>query len=60
MSDVEETLLADAKKLHDESGCKCDPKYIMSCSRMANAILQARRKPDLTGTPAPQHDVRHF
>lgn len=58
MGDVEEKLITAAKKLHDESGCDCDPKYIMSCSRMTNAILQAGK--DFTGTPAPQHDVRNF
>ena len=36
-----EELIAVATHLHDESGCGCDPKYLMSCPNMANAVLQA-------------------
>ncbi|HEY2075191.1 MAG TPA: hypothetical protein VGH53_02540 [Streptosporangiaceae bacterium] len=38
-----EELIAVAAHLHDESGCQCDPKYLMSCPGMANAVLQAGR-----------------
>lgn len=33
-----EELIARAKPEHDKS-CSCDPKYIMSCPKMASAIL---------------------
>lgn len=36
-----EELIAVATHLHDDTGCQCDPKYLMSCQRMAAAILQA-------------------
>jgi hypothetical protein len=39
-----EELIAAAAHLHDESGCQCDPKYLMSCPAMASAILQAGRE----------------
>jgi hypothetical protein len=35
-----EEIIARAIHIHDEAGCGCDPKYIMSCPNMANAILQ--------------------
>lgn len=35
----EERLLIDAQKLHDDRGCRCDPKYIRSCPKFAQAIL---------------------
>jgi hypothetical protein len=38
-----EELIAVATHLHDEAGCQCDPKYLMSCPTMASAILQAGR-----------------
>lgn len=40
MSDrTREEILAAAKIEHDAAGCGCDPKYLMSCGRMAQAIL---------------------
>jgi hypothetical protein len=36
-------LIAVATHLHDESGCQCDPRYLMSCPVMANSVLQAGR-----------------
>jgi hypothetical protein len=36
-----EALIAAATVLHDEEGCSCDRKYLMSCHRMANAILRS-------------------
>jgi len=36
-----EELMAEATKIHDDGGCRCDPKYLMSCARMAMAILEA-------------------
>jgi hypothetical protein len=38
-----EGLIAVATHLHDEAGCSCDPRYLMSCPSMANAVLQAGR-----------------
>jgi hypothetical protein len=38
-----EELIEAATHLHDETGCQCDPKYLMSCPNMANATLQAGR-----------------
>jgi hypothetical protein len=38
-----EELIKVATHLHDETGCQCDPKYLMSCPNMASAILQAGR-----------------
>lgn len=32
-------MIAAAKQAHDKV-CKCDPKYLMSCSVMALTILQ--------------------
>ena len=34
-----EERIAAAKVRHDATGCGCDPKYLMSCPRMAQAIL---------------------
>lgn len=36
-----EELIEVAAGLHDEDGCSCDPRYLMSCPNMANAILRA-------------------
>lgn len=36
-------LIEVAASLHDEAGCSCDRRYLMSCPNMANAILQAGR-----------------
>lgn len=33
-----EEIIAKAKLGHD-SVCSCDPKYLMSCAKMADAIL---------------------
>lgn len=41
-----EEIIAAAKIEHDRA-CSCDPRYLMSCGRMAAAILaQGRVKPD--------------
>jgi hypothetical protein len=34
----EQQIVAKAKIAHDLV-CKCDPKYLMSCTKMAQAIL---------------------
>ncbi len=34
-------IVVIAKAIHDEHGCRCDQKYIMSCARMASAVLEA-------------------
>lgn len=34
-------LLTAAGRIHNQAGCGCDPKYLMSCPRMAAAILEA-------------------
>lgn len=36
-----EELIAAATVLHDQEGCSCDRKYLMSCPQMANAILRS-------------------
>jgi hypothetical protein len=36
-----EELIARSTHIHDDAGCGCDPKYLMSCPRMAAAILEA-------------------
>jgi hypothetical protein len=36
-----EELIKVAAGLHDEAGCGCDPRYLMSCPNMAGAVLQA-------------------
>lgn len=38
-----EELIEVAAGLHDEGGCSCDRRYLMSCPNMANAILRAGR-----------------
>jgi hypothetical protein len=38
-----EKLIEVAAGLHDEAGCSCDRRYLMSCPQMASAILQAGR-----------------
>lgn len=38
-----EELIAEATRIHDEQGCGCDPKYLMSCPRLAQAILSLGR-----------------
>lgn len=39
-----ERVIEVATRLHGESGCGCDPKYLMSCPNMANATLQAGKQ----------------
>lgn len=39
-----DNVLSAAQKIHDESGCQCDPRYIMSCARMGPAILEVGRR----------------
>lgn len=34
-------VLKKARIIHDQIGCGCDPKYLMSCPNMAAAILRA-------------------
>lgn len=36
-----ERLIEVGAGLHDETGCPCDRRYLMSCPGMASAILQA-------------------
>lgn len=36
-----EQLIAAATELHDREGCSCDRKYLMSCPRMASAVLRS-------------------
>lgn len=36
----QEQLLIRAQEIHDAQ-CRCDPKYIRSCPRFAQAILDA-------------------
>jgi hypothetical protein len=38
-SEVEKKIIERAKVEHDRT-CRCDPKYLMSCPRMARAILE--------------------
>lgn len=38
MTTKREEMIAKAKIAHDKV-CNCDPKYIMSCPKMAQAIL---------------------
>jgi len=43
---TQETIIAAAKAEHDRE-CSCDPRYLMSCGKMAAAILrQGRRQVD--------------
>jgi hypothetical protein len=32
-------ILAEATRIHDEQGCTCDRKYLLTCSRLQRAIL---------------------
>lgn len=41
-----EQILAAATEIHDREGCRCDRKYLMSCSRLAAAILRCGSLPD--------------
>lgn len=35
-----EEIIAAATRIHDDEGCNCDRKYLMSCTRLAAAILR--------------------
>lgn len=35
-----EQILTKATEIHDETGCRCDRKYLYSCVRLAQAILE--------------------
>jgi len=39
-----EAVVGVAKLAHDTSGCGCDPRYLASCPRFAQAILDAGKK----------------
>jgi hypothetical protein len=39
-----EEIIARARRVHDESGCSCDRRYIMSCPRMTAAVLAQGRE----------------
>lgn len=52
-----EELIEVAAGLHDETGCSCDPRYLMSCPSMANAVLQAGRV--IRERRAPSRRERH-
>lgn len=39
-----EEILAEARKLHDATGCTCDRKYLKSCRLFADAIFEAADK----------------
>jgi PadR family transcriptional regulator len=39
----EQEILDQAKAAHDRV-CSCDPRYLMSCPRMAQAILGTARR----------------
>lgn len=41
-----EELIAAATKVHDREGCGCEPKYLMSCPRLVNAILRLPSTPE--------------
>lgn len=49
---AEEELVAKATRIHGGEGCACDPKYLRSCPRFANAILIAGTL-DAAKDPAP-------
>jgi hypothetical protein len=34
-------LVAAATEIHDREGCACDRRYLMSCTRLAAAVLRA-------------------
>jgi len=38
--DRRNAILQAALRAHDESRCHCDPKYVMSCPRLAQFILE--------------------
>lgn len=40
-----ERIIAAATVIHDEQGCGCDRRYLMSCPRLAAAILSVAQRP---------------
>lgn len=42
-----EELIAKATKIHNDEGCGCDPKYLMSCPKFATAILRTPTEENL-------------
>lgn len=44
-----EQIIAAAKAAHDHV-CNCDAKYLMSCPRMAQAILNVGKKEEDSAT----------
>lgn len=40
-----EELIEAATKVHDDQGCGCDRRYLMSCPRLAAAVLEVARRP---------------
>ena len=49
-----EQRIAAATELHDREGCTCDRRYLMSCPRMAAAILRAPKEATATEHPTEQ------
>ena len=43
ISAARKQIIAAATKIHDDGGCHCDRKYLMSCTRMASAILSTAK-----------------
>jgi hypothetical protein len=39
----EDAIIAAATQIHDAQ-CRCDPRYLMSCTKMAAAILRVGRE----------------
>jgi hypothetical protein len=35
-----EEIVAEATRRHDATDCRCDRRYILSCPRMASAVLE--------------------
>ncbi len=40
-----EQLVFTATRLHDETGCICDRRYVLSCPKLAAAILSLAERP---------------
>ncbi|RAO30107.1 hypothetical protein ONO86_05660 [Micromonospora noduli] len=49
VSERELKLLARAAQLHNDNGCRCDPRYLRSCPRFAAAILEAGKEEAVGG-----------
>lgn len=41
-----EEIIAAAIVIHDDTGCRCDRKYLMSCAHMVTAILSLAKRDD--------------